>query len=65
MFHRTHDFFHALNLANKAMRRGNVADAERWIRCAERHMAIAERFQALTERQAKQRPQRNPVPASK
>jgi hypothetical protein len=65
MFAPQHDFFIALNKARIAGRRGDVAAAERWLRCAEKHMRIAERFQDLVERQERDRVQRNPWPASK
>lgn len=55
MFSTGHDFFRALAQARKAARRGDVAAAERWIRCAERYFAIAERFENLIERQQRQR----------
>jgi hypothetical protein len=49
--------------ARRAIRRGDLASAERWFKLAERAAAIAQRLSAVarTEAQANWRPPRNPV----
>jgi hypothetical protein len=43
---RHSEYHHALNLARRERRRGNVIGAERWLKHADRQLAIAERLQA-------------------
>jgi hypothetical protein len=46
---RDSEYDHALNLARRERRRGNVIGAERWLKHADRQLAIAERLQAAID----------------
>jgi hypothetical protein len=43
---RRSEYDHARNLARRERRRGNVIEAERWLKHADRQLAIAERRRA-------------------
>jgi hypothetical protein len=45
----------------RAIRRGDLAEAERWFRLAERAAAIAQRLAAVEQADARRRPIRNPL----
>jgi hypothetical protein len=44
----------------RAIRRGDLAEAERWFKLAERAAAIAQRLSALEDRETSSSPPRNP-----
>lgn len=60
---RPYDVLKAAAQGRSAIRRGDLAAAERWFRLAERASAVAQRLSALErlEAQSKWRPPRNPV----
>jgi len=41
--HRRSEYAHALNLARRARRRGDAADADRWLKQADRLLLISKR----------------------
>ncbi len=45
----------------RAIRRGDLANAERWFKLAERAAAIAQRLDALSRKDERREPVRNPV----
>lgn len=48
MYRPQHQFFVALNQAERAARRGDITLVERWLKVAERHMKIARQLQELS-----------------
>ena len=48
MYRPQHQFFVALNHAERAARRGDITLVERWLKVAERHMKIARQLQELS-----------------
>jgi hypothetical protein len=51
---RRAEYIHALNLARKARRRGDVVAADRWLKHADRLMIFARRLADLTHREQMQ-----------
>lgn len=47
--------------ARRAIRRGDLAAAERWFKLAERSVAIAQRLAKMAQDEAKTRPVYNPI----
>jgi hypothetical protein len=64
MYAPHHPFFLALQKAQKAVRRGDIETAERWVRLAERFTSISQRIDSIIaakdSRLQKSRAVRNP-----
>lgn len=64
MYAPRHPFFLALQKAQKAVRRGDIDTAERWVRLAERFTSISQRIDSIIaaehSRSGKPRAVRNP-----